>query len=57
MIDAACAKARVTMAKAIPPTRNEIAPTTRARSVVPARATTAASHNGSDHDVMVVVRK
>ena len=48
MIDAAWAKASVTMAKAIPPTRRAIPPTTSARPVVMARATTMASQSGSD---------
>ena len=57
MMDAACAKARVTMAKAIPPTRKEIAPTTRASTVVPANASSAASHSGNDHDAIDMVRR
>ncbi len=47
MIDAACAKARVTIAKAIPPTRSAIAPTTRASTVDRPRAASTATGRGS----------
>ena len=48
---------QVTIAKAIPPTRNAMAPTTSASSVVPARASSAANGSGSDHDDSEIVRR
>ncbi len=50
MIDAAWAKASVTIAKAMPPTRSAMPPTTSASSVVTPSATRIASGSGSDHD-------
>ena len=57
MIDAACAKARVTIAKAIPPTRKAIAPTTEPGAGRPDEGDDGGRRSGSDHVVMVVVRK